>query len=91
MAAASDSLVLAFAVETGRVLVSADSDFGTMLSRTHATAPSFVLVRRVVGRRVPELAAVIADNLTAVREELETGAIVVLGDTNLRVRRLPIL
>ncbi len=90
MAAADDRAVLALAVETRRVLVSADSDFGTLLAGTHATSPSFVLVRRVLGRRARELAAVIVDNLPAVEEDLAAGAVVVLGDTNLRIRRLPI-
>jgi predicted nuclease of predicted toxin-antitoxin system len=90
MASADDSSVLALATETSRVLVSADTDFGTLLARTHATSPSFVLVRRVVGRRVPELAAVIADNLLMVEDDLEAGAVVVLGNESLRIRRLPI-
>ena len=90
MAAADDSSVLALATETHRVLVSADTDFGTPLARTHATAPSFVLVRRVVGRRVPELAAVIADNLPSVEDDLAAGAVMVLGNDSLRIRRLPI-
>lgn len=90
MASADDPSVLAFAVATGRVLVSADGDFGTLLAMTHATAPSFVLVRRVVGRRVSELAAVIIHNLPVVEDDLEAGAVVVLGDISLGIRRLPI-
>lgn len=90
MGSADDPSVLALAVETGRVLVSGDSDFGTLLARTQATSPSFVLVRRAVGRRVPELAAVIIDNLPVVEADLDAGAVVVLGETSLRVRNLPI-
>ncbi len=48
MAAAADSSVLAFATETQRVLVSADTDFSILLARTHATSPSFVLVLSIV-------------------------------------------
>lgn len=91
MASADDTAVLALAVETRRVLVSADSDFGTLLARSNATSPSFVLVRRVIGRRVPELASVIIENLPLVEDDLEAGAVVVLGDASLRIRRLPIL
>ncbi len=90
MEAADDSAILATAVASGRVLVSADSDFGTLLARTHASSPSFLLVRRVVGRRVPELAALIADNLPVVEDDLAAGAVVVVGNDNLRIRRLPI-
>ena len=91
MASADDPSVLALAAENRRVLVSADSDFGTLLARTNATSPSFVLVRRLIGRRVPELAAVLIENLPLVEDDLEAGAVVVLGDAKLRIRRLPIL
>jgi predicted nuclease of predicted toxin-antitoxin system len=90
MAAADDSSVLALAKATRRVLVSADTDFGTLLASTQATSPSFVLVRRIVGRRVPELAAVLIDNLPVVEDDLEAGAVVALGNDSLRIRRLPI-
>ncbi len=73
-----------------RVLVSADTDFGTLLARSHATAPSFILMRRAAGRRASEQAELILDNLAAVYGDLETGAIVVLGENTVRVRRLPI-
>jgi len=82
LASADDTEVLALAVETGRVVVSADTDFGTLLASTQATSPSFVLVRRVAGRRVAELGAVIIDNLPVVEEELAAGAVVVFGDTS---------
>ena len=91
MASADDPSVLALAVETRRVLVSADSDFGTLLARTNAISPSFVLVRRLIGRRVPDLASVLIENLPLVEDDLEAGAVVVLGDAKLRIRRLPIL
>lgn len=91
MASADDPAVLALAVETRRVLVAADSDFGTLLARTHATSLSFLLVRRLIGRRVPELASVVIENLPLVEDDLEAGAVVVLGDITLRIRRLPIL
>lgn len=73
-----------------RILVSADTDFGTLLARTHATSPSFVLIRRLVGRRVHEIARVIIDNLGDVEEDLLAGAVVVFGDETMRIRRLPI-
>jgi predicted nuclease of predicted toxin-antitoxin system len=90
MAAAADRDVLSVAVQADRVLISADTDFGTLLASTHAAEPSFVLVRRVVGRRVPDLAALIIDNLPAVEADLAAGAVVVFGETTIRIRRLPI-
>lgn len=90
MAAAADPDVLAFAAESGRTLVSADTDFGTLLARMHAGAPSFVLLRRASGRRVPALAALLIANLPIVEQDLAAGAIVVVGESTLRIRPLPI-
>jgi predicted nuclease of predicted toxin-antitoxin system len=81
---------MARAAAEERVLVSADTDFGTLLAQTPATVPSFVLVQRTSGRRASEQAQLLIDNLSAVAGDLEAGAIVVLGEETLRIRRLPI-
>jgi predicted nuclease of predicted toxin-antitoxin system len=88
--AASDRLVLQAARDDGRVLVSADTDFGTLLAASHEPGPSVVLVRRVIGRRVEQLAGLLVANLPQVAEDLRLGSIIVIGDDSLRVRRLPI-
>jgi hypothetical protein len=48
-----------------------------------------ILIRRLAGRRAAEHAAIILANLDQVAEDLAAGAIVVLHDDSLRVRRLP--
>lgn len=88
--AAADKIVLRAAEDANRVLVSADTDFGALLAASHDAGPSVVLVRRVVGRRVEELAGILIANLPQVEEELRLGSIVVIGDDSLRIRRLPI-
>ena len=88
--AATDSEVLERAAAEARVLVSADTDFGTLLARSGANVPSFLLVRRLVGRRAADQAAIILANLPAVGEDLEAGAVVVLTDEWVRIRRLPL-
>jgi predicted nuclease of predicted toxin-antitoxin system len=90
MRSAADSVVIDAARADHRVLISADTDFGTLLARTHATEPSFLLLRRASGRRAAEQAEIILGNLDVVRGDLEAGAIVVLGETTVRIRRLPI-
>ena len=80
LVSASDEVVIAAASEDDRILISADTDFGTLLARSHASRPSFVLIRRASGRRAIDQAALIIDNLVAVQADLEVGAIVVLGD-----------
>jgi predicted nuclease of predicted toxin-antitoxin system len=91
MESAPDTDVLAAARDTARVLISADTDFGGLLARTHATSPSVVLVRRVAGRRVEDLAPLLVANLTPLADDLATGSMVVIGDENVRVRRLPVV
>lgn len=87
---ALDPVVLDAARADNRVLISADTDFGALLARTRATEPSFILLRRASGQRIEQQAAVILDNLDLVRTDLEAGAIVVIGETTARIRRLPI-
>ena len=88
--AASDRVVLQRARDDGRVLVSADTDFGTLLAASRESGPSVVLVRRVIGRRVEQLAGLLVANLPQVADDLRHGSIVVIGDDSLRIRRLPI-
>ncbi|MBW0088430.1 DUF5615 family PIN-like protein [Pseudonocardia sp. KRD-184] len=88
--AASDRVVLEAARTDDRILVSADTDFGTLLATSHAPHPSVVLVRRVAGRRVEELAGLLLANLPAVEDDLLRGSVVVIGDDSIRIRSLPI-
>ena len=90
LSAAIDEVVLERARVEDRILISADTDFGTLLARSHATSPSFVLIRRAAGRRVADQAALILGNLALVEDDLRAGAVVVLGEATLRIRRLPI-
>lgn len=89
MQAATDHVVLEQARADERILVSADTDFGGLLARSGASTPSVVLIRRLAGRRAAEQAAIILANLDQVAEDLTAGAIVVLHEDSLRVRRLP--
>ena len=45
LASSTDQTVIDTARARDRVLVSADSDFGTLLARSGATSPSFLLIR----------------------------------------------
>lgn len=87
---APDEAVIEVARNEGRVLVSADTDFGAILAIFAATTPSYLLMRRAGNRRPEEQARLILDNREAVTADLEAGAIVVLGEATLRIHRLPI-
>ena len=89
LTSAADAVILEAASTQNRVIVSADTDFGTLLARSRASTPSLLLLRRIEGRRDSEQAALILDNLDAIVEDLLAGAVVVLMERSLRIRRLP--
>ncbi len=83
--------MLARARGGNRVLIAADTDFGTLLARGGADRPSIMLIRRLAGRRATAQAVIILANLDAVADDLDSGAVVVLTEEWVRVRRLPIV
>lgn len=90
MSTSSDLAILEAAARNARVVVSADTDFGDLLARTNAGSPSVLLLRRQDLRRASQVAELIMLNLPVIAEDLEAGAIVVLDDDRIRVRRLPL-
>ncbi len=73
----------------GRLLISADTDFGDLLAHSNDGGPSVILLRRQEGRRASEIAALILANLDVVAGDLDAGAFVVLDQDRVRVRSLP--
>jgi predicted nuclease of predicted toxin-antitoxin system len=73
-----------------RIIVSADTDFATLLALRQAAKPSFILFRRDQGRRPQQQAALTLANLGALIESLERGCVVVFDEARMRIRPLPI-
>ena len=87
--AADDSTILDRASNEERVVVTQDTDFGTLLAASVQKQPSVILLRIRDGR--PEAQSrLLLTNLDLVEEDLHNGAIVVMNDTAIRVRRLPL-
>jgi len=90
MQSAPDSEIFERAFIEGRIIVSADTDFGTLLALRHKKKPSVILLRHPQKRPKSQLALLLA-NLRNIREALEKGSIIVFEATRIRVRSLPLL
>jgi len=89
LAGHTDDEVMALALQEDRVLVTTDTDFGTILALTGAAGPN-VLLLRGVGDSVTERVAAILDVLPRIEYELSQGAVVAIEEDRYRIRYLPI-
>ena len=83
-----DEQIMALADRENRVLISADTDFGELLANAPVLAPSVILLRRT-DKRAGSLAAVVIANPGQFTEDLAADALIVISDTRIRARRLP--
>ena len=87
---AADEAIFEHAAATDFILVSADTDFATLLATRSASKPSLILFRGEGSRRPEVLAALMLSNLAQLTEALIAGCIVTFEPARLRVRPLPI-
>ncbi len=90
MQSSEDLVVLQHAASEGRILVSADTDFGTLLARMNLSRPSVILFRRQSGRSPEKQAGLLLANLSTLEDAAAHGSVIVIEENRIRVRRLPI-
>ncbi|MFQ5627272.1 MAG: DUF5615 family PIN-like protein [bacterium] len=89
MAAASDPEILEIAARQERIVVSADTNFGTLLALRRSSKPSFILFRQTDKRPASQLSFLLK-HLPSLKDDLLTGCIAVFEDQRIRIRNLPI-
>jgi predicted nuclease of predicted toxin-antitoxin system len=86
----SDEEIFEFSKKEDRVIVSADTDFGTILALRNEAFPSVIIFRRTKDRKPLEQVALLMSNLEQIEADLRRGSVVIIEDSRIRVRPLPI-
>jgi predicted nuclease of predicted toxin-antitoxin system len=87
---AEDDEIFDRAIEDGRVVITADGDFGTMLALRRVANPSVVHLRHVAELSADVHLALLVANLPSIQADLARGAIASLSPNRLAIRDLPI-
>lgn len=84
-----DDQIMAKAASERRIVVTFDLDFGELLAAARTMSPS-VIIFRLRNPTPPVVTAKLFRVLTECETVLDSGAIVIVEDLRIRIRRLPI-
>jgi predicted nuclease of predicted toxin-antitoxin system len=90
LARAEDAVILDEARSSGRVVVTLDADFHTLMALSGATSPSVIRIR-IESLRAEDVARLVQEVLSLCTDQLEAGALVSVQQGRLRLRRLPLI
>jgi predicted nuclease of predicted toxin-antitoxin system len=90
MAAATDAEIFVRAASEDRIIISADTDFGTLLALRQEAKPSVILLRLGALRRPSEQVKLLLANLPGIEQALLAGSIVTFKGNLVRIRSLPL-
>lgn len=88
---ADGAKLLEVAAAEERVLISEDTEIGTLLALAAFTRPSIILFRHTTNRSASALESTLLANIGSIESALEAGAVVVIEPDRIRIRRLPIV
>ncbi len=90
MQRAEDPEIFDCAFHEERIIISSDTDFGTLLAVRQETKPSVILFRRAFPRKPEAQVTLLLANLPGIASFLDQGSIIVFEEARIRVRVLPI-
>ncbi len=89
MSAATEDAIFGYANENNLTIISADTDFGFILSTWQFNRPSVILLRHI--SPLPEIQAKYLLNvIDKFATEIEDGSLLVITPEKLRIRKLPL-
>jgi predicted nuclease of predicted toxin-antitoxin system len=90
MKAAPDIDIFDLAIAERRIIISADTDFGTLLALRSENFPSVILFRRGISHIPQTQLSILLLNLPDIADLLEQGSIIIFDKNRIRTRTLPI-
>jgi predicted nuclease of predicted toxin-antitoxin system len=90
MGTSPDIDIFNLAIAQQRTIISADTDFGTLLALRSERFPSVILFRRGISHIPQTQLSILLLNLANITELLEQGSIIIFDKNRIRTRTLPI-